>query len=133
MAAPLPIPSAEPARVRPSAPGLDLADRVRWIPPSPTWRPSGHSPHRRRARALGHNPRMRIDCLPSSGPTFSFEFFPPKSAAGAENLSRALADLQGLGPVFVSVTYGAGGSTAARRSRSSIASSASSGSRRWRT
>jgi methylenetetrahydrofolate reductase (NADPH) len=43
--------------------------------------------------------------------TFSFEFFPPKSAAAAEELFATIADLQTLRPSFVSVTYGAGGST----------------------
>jgi methylenetetrahydrofolate reductase (NADPH) len=50
-----------------------------------------------------------LDC--ADRPVFSFEFFPPRSPAGAENLNRALADLQPLSPDFVSVTYGAGGST----------------------
>ena len=54
---------------------------------------------------------MHIDRLASSGPTFSFEFFPPKTQAGEENLRAALAELRGLDPSFVSVTYGAGGST----------------------
>ncbi len=43
--------------------------------------------------------------------TFSFEFFPPQGAAGAGDLFRTIADLERLRPTFVSVTYGAGGST----------------------
>ncbi len=43
-------------------------------------------------------------------PTFSFEFFPPKTARGEESLAQALDDLKPLSPTFVSVTYGAGGS-----------------------
>lgn len=43
--------------------------------------------------------------------TFSFEFFPPKSPAGAEDLFHHIAELEQLRPTFVSVTYGAGGST----------------------
>jgi methylenetetrahydrofolate reductase (NADPH) len=55
----------------------------------------------------------RIDELlaDASEPSFSFEFFPPKSPAGEANLDRALEDLHPMGPAFVSVTYGAGGST----------------------
>lgn len=43
--------------------------------------------------------------------TFSFEFFPPKTEQGAEELYRNIADFEALKPSFVSVTYGAGGST----------------------
>ncbi len=47
-------------------------------------------------------------------PTFSFEFFPPKTEAGFEELFATIARLQELQPSFVSVTYGAGGSTRER-------------------
>lgn len=43
--------------------------------------------------------------------TFSFEFFPPKSEESAEALYATITDLASLKPAFVSVTYGAGGST----------------------
>jgi len=43
--------------------------------------------------------------------TFSFEFFPPKTDEAGEELFRTIAALQPLQPSFVSVTYGAGGST----------------------
>ena len=43
--------------------------------------------------------------------TFSFEFFPPKTDAASEELFHTIASLQELEPSFVSVTYGAGGST----------------------
>ncbi|KFE62073.1 5,10-methylenetetrahydrofolate reductase [Hyalangium minutum] len=46
-----------------------------------------------------------------SNPCFSFEFFPPKTDEGTANLLRTLEDLAPLEPGFVSVTYGAGGST----------------------
>jgi methylenetetrahydrofolate reductase (NADPH) len=49
--------------------------------------------------------------LNPSNPCFSFEFFPPKTDEGVANLLRTLEDLAPLQPGFVSVTYGAGGST----------------------
>jgi methylenetetrahydrofolate reductase (NADPH) len=58
---------------------------------------------------------MRIDeLLADSEPVFSFEFFPPKTEQGERNLHAALAELRPLEPSFVSVTYGAGGSTRAK-------------------
>jgi methylenetetrahydrofolate reductase (NADPH) len=60
---------------------------------------------------------MRIDerIASSSEPSFSFEFFPPKTDEGERNLGRALAELSRLDPTFVSVTYGAGCSTTQKR------------------
>ncbi len=43
--------------------------------------------------------------------TFSFEFFPPKTSAAAESLYQTIRELEPYKPSFVSVTYGAGGST----------------------
>ncbi len=55
---------------------------------------------------------MRIgDLLAGGGRSFSFEFFPPKDEAGEEVLWRSIRELEPLRPTFVSVTYGAGGTT----------------------
>lgn len=54
---------------------------------------------------------VKISELLAAGPTFSFEFFPPKSDDAQLTLGHTIADLEPLGPSFVSVTYGAGGST----------------------
>jgi methylenetetrahydrofolate reductase (NADPH) len=55
---------------------------------------------------------MRIsDAFGRGRPVISFEFFPPKTEAGFESLFRAIAKLKELSPTFVSVTWGAGGST----------------------
>lgn len=51
------------------------------------------------------------------GGTFSFEFFPPKDALGEERLWEAIESLETLSPSFISVTYGAGGSTRDRTIR----------------
>jgi methylenetetrahydrofolate reductase (NADPH) len=56
----------------------------------------------------------RIGELFGGRPTLSFEFFPPKSDEAERALEKVVADLAELGPSFVSVTYGAGGSTRER-------------------
>jgi methylenetetrahydrofolate reductase (NADPH) len=58
-----------------------------------------------RIRDLFGNPNRRV---------FSFEFFPPKTEAGVATLERTIRELGELSPSFVSVTYGAGGSTRER-------------------
>jgi len=54
------------------------------------------------------------DVLARYRTTFSFEFFPPKDDKAAEQLFANIAELEPLKPSFVSVTYGAGGSTRQR-------------------
>lgn len=58
------------------------------------------------------NPQPAIGELIRDGrPTFSFEFMPPKTAQGERLLWQAIRELESLRPSFVSITYGAGGST----------------------
>jgi methylenetetrahydrofolate reductase (NADPH) len=59
-------------------------------------------------------PMTRVADLLAAGRTFSFEFFPPKDDATQLTLGRTIAELEPLSPSFVSVTYGAGGSTRER-------------------
>ncbi|MCY7298634.1 MAG: methylenetetrahydrofolate reductase [Ilumatobacteraceae bacterium] len=56
----------------------------------------------------------RISDLLAAGPTYSVEFFPPKHEAGWLSLGRTISELEHLSPDFLSVTYGAGGSTRTR-------------------
>ncbi|WP_395717024.1 methylenetetrahydrofolate reductase [NAD(P)H] [Prosthecobacter sp.] len=51
------------------------------------------------------------DILKTQRPTLSFEFFPPKTAEASEALYQTIGELEAYKPSFVSVTYGAGGST----------------------
>ena len=55
-----------------------------------------------------------LSLLKAPKPTLSFEFFPPKDDAGADDLLKTVDDLGKLDPAFVSVTYGAGGTTRGR-------------------
>jgi methylenetetrahydrofolate reductase (NADPH) len=67
---------------------------------SPAHRPAASRPVRTSVAAL----------IAADDPTFSFEFFPPKTEAGERNLWAAIRELESLQPSFVSITYGAGGS-----------------------
>jgi methylenetetrahydrofolate reductase (NADPH) len=65
--------------------------------------------------AVPYHFRMRIDeILTGEGPCFSFEFFPPKTEEGQHLLEHTLEILKDDNPDFVSVTYGAAGSTRER-------------------
>ena len=65
---------------------------------------------------LPHAPAIR-DLLAAGAESFSFEFMPPKSEADERKLWLAIRQLEPLAPTFVSVTYGAGGSTRDRTVR----------------
>ncbi len=51
------------------------------------------------------------ELIKGADPTFSFEFFPPKTRDGERLLWQAIRELESLQPSFVSITYGAGGTT----------------------
>ena len=57
---------------------------------------------------------MKISEILQTGPSFSFEFFPPRDEKMEAVLAQTLRDLEALGPSYVSVTYGAGGTTRER-------------------
>ena len=56
----------------------------------------------------------RVSDLLAAGRTYSFEFFPPQTDGAQLSLGRTIAELEPLAPSFVSVTYGAGGSSRQR-------------------
>ena len=57
---------------------------------------------------------MKINEILKTGPSFSFEFFPPRDEKMEGVLAQTLRDLEPLRPSYVSVTYGAGGTTRER-------------------
>ena len=83
-------------------------------PPLPRRRTNITGDLRRRSRVRGWLPSRRCGSTRSSPrrrPTFSVEFFPPKTEEATEQLYATARELRELEPDFVSVTYGAGGST----------------------
>jgi methylenetetrahydrofolate reductase (NADPH) len=54
---------------------------------------------------------LTVGALLAAGTTYSFEFFPPRDAVAETQLASTLTELEPLRPSFVSITYGAGGST----------------------
>lgn len=59
-------------------------------------------------------PRPLVEAVAGPHPSFSFEFFPPKTPAGDLALWDTIRRIEALNPTFVSVTYGAGGSSRGR-------------------
>jgi methylenetetrahydrofolate reductase (NADPH) len=57
---------------------------------------------------------LKISEILTTGPSFSFEFFPPRDEKMEAVLEQTLRELEGLEPSYVSVTYGAGGTTRER-------------------
>jgi methylenetetrahydrofolate reductase (NADPH) len=80
------------------------------MPPRPRQPQTSHAPPQLRRRT----PAPRIADVLKSGRSFSFEFSPPKTERDEERLWHAIRQLEHLKPTFVSVTYGAGGSTRER-------------------
>ncbi|KIH98470.1 5,10-methylenetetrahydrofolate reductase [Streptomonospora alba] len=71
----------------------------------------GSSTRNGSAPVAASRPRDIRELLKTGEPTFSFEFFPPKTDEGLTKLWRVIRDIEALAPSFVSVTYGAGGGT----------------------
>jgi len=70
-----------------------------------------------RRQAIGPRGRSIPQIIRDDGPSFSFEFFPPKSDRAEAVLWESIRRVEQLHPTFVSVTYGAGGSTRDRTVR----------------
>ncbi|ORY79008.1 methylenetetrahydrofolate reductase-domain-containing protein [Protomyces lactucae-debilis] len=64
------------------------------------------------ARTTGRRITDKLEELDKDAPFYSFEFFPPKTDMGLENLHARIARMTKLEPLFVTVTWGTGGSTA---------------------
>ena len=64
----------------------------------------------------------KISDILAGGRSISFEFFPPRTPEAEEQLERTLVELEALHPSYVSVTYGAGGTTRSGRTTSSCTS-----------
>ncbi|MFI5914946.1 methylenetetrahydrofolate reductase [NAD(P)H] [Dactylosporangium sp. NPDC051541] len=60
---------------------------------------------------MGGGPAAIGDLIAQHAPTFSFEFSPPKNPEAEKQLWQAIRELESLQPSFVSITYGAGGTT----------------------
>jgi methylenetetrahydrofolate reductase (NADPH) len=86
------------------------------MPPSPPRPRRIAGANAKRPAGLPHPPLIR-ELLASGRQAFSFEFMPPKTEAEEQQLWRAIRQLEPLRPTFVSVTYGAGGSTRDRTVR----------------
>src|SRR5215472_7084989 len=78
--------------------------------------PGGHQPHVPHPQRPGRAPLIS-ELLKAGKKSFSFEFMPPKTQLEEQQLWRAIRQLEPLKPTFVSVTYGAGGSTRNRTVR----------------